>query len=73
MNSSRACFLLLALLWLTSCTAVKEYEKMYLNDVDMQLSPGLVEGFGLNVQVYREGAAGAKGGKTGGGCGCNEP
>ena len=59
------------LLSLTSCVAVKEYDKVYLNDEEMALSAKSVERFETNFQIYREGAAGANGGKTGGGCGCN--
>ncbi len=59
------------MLSLTSCTVVKEYQKVYINDPDMLLSAKKMERFETNFQVYREGAAGANGGKTGGGCGCN--
>ncbi|GAB5472212.1 MAG: hypothetical protein Mars2KO_03110 [Maribacter sp.] len=55
----------------TSCVAVKEYEKVYLNDDEMQLSAKSMERFETNFQIYREAAAGANGGKSGGGCGCN--
>ena len=54
-----------------SCVTVKEYEKINLNDPDMELSNKSVDRFETNFQVYREAAAGANGGKTGGGCGCN--
>ncbi len=59
------------LLLLSSCATVKEYEKVYINDPDMKLSSNTNERFETSFQVYREGAAGANGGKTGGGCGCN--
>lgn len=62
---------LIGLMFLTSCVAVKEYRKIYLNDPDMKLSAQQNERFEGNFQVYREGASGANGGKTGGGCGCN--
>ena len=55
----------------TSCTAVKEYQKNKLNDTEMQLSARKVQKFEMNFQAYREGASGANGGKTSGGCGCN--
>jgi Domain of unknown function (DUF4266) len=55
----------------SSCIAVKEYEKVNINDPDMILSAALIKRFETNFQVYREGASGANGGKTGGGCGCN--
>ena len=57
--------------FLHSCTAPKAYQKIYLNDAEMELAPRKAEKFELNSQVYREGASGANGGKTGGGCGCN--
>tara|TARA_B100000949_G_C14271377_1_gene447469 strand:- start:1433 stop:1642 length:210 start_codon:yes stop_codon:yes gene_type:complete len=59
------------LLFLQSCTVVKEYEKVNINDPEMKLSARAIERFETNFQVYREGASGANGGKTGGGCGCN--
>jgi hypothetical protein len=60
-----------ALLFLSSCATVKEYERVYINDPDMKLSANTNERFETNFQVYREGASGANGGKSGGGCGCN--
>lgn len=62
------CFILTAL---QSCSAVKEYEKVNINDPDMDLSLRSTDRFETNFQAYREAAAGANGGKTGGGCGCN--
>ncbi|MET6990073.1 DUF4266 domain-containing protein [Sediminicola arcticus] len=56
---------------LTSCVAVKEYDKVYLNDEEMQLAIKSMEQFEINFQIYREAASGGNGGKTGGGCGCN--
>lgn len=56
---------------LSSCVAVKEYDKININDPDMALSTRKVDRFETNFQSYREAAAGANGGKTGGGCGCN--
>lgn len=55
----------------TSCVSVKAYQKMYLNDKDMALTDKKIESFETNYSAYREGAAGANGGKVGGGCGCN--
>lgn len=56
---------------LASCAHVKAYQKSRLNDSEMSLSSRKVEKNDLNFQSYREGASGANGGKTGGGCGCN--
>ena len=55
----------------TSCVSVKEYQKMYLNDSEMQLSLRKTEIPETHFMLYREGSSGANGGKTGGGCGCN--
>lgn len=59
------------LLLLSSCTVLKEYEKVNINDKDMALSDRSIDKFQKNFQSYREAASGANGGKTGGGCGCN--
>ena len=56
---------------LASCIPVKEYQKMYLNDEDMVTTMKKMEAFELSFESYREGASGASGGKSGGGCGCN--
>ena len=63
--------LLIAGAFLPACTSVKEYQKQYINDAEMELSMRKSERFENSFQSYREGAAGANGGKTGGGCGCN--
>ncbi|MBU0942030.1 MAG: DUF4266 domain-containing protein [Flavobacteriaceae bacterium] len=57
--------------FMQSCVAVKEYDKLYINDPDMKLAAKSSEKYETTFQVYREAAAGANGGKTGGGCGCN--
>jgi len=56
---------------LSSCTAVKEYQKGKINDSEMALTNRKVEKTELSFQSYREGSAGANSGKSGGGCGCN--
>jgi len=56
---------------LNSCTTVKEYQKNKLNDAEMELSMRKIQKTEMSFQSYREGASGANGGKTGGGCGCN--
>ncbi len=55
----------------SNCLVLKEYEKVNINDKDMVLGPNSVDRFQTNAHAYREAAAGANGGKTGGGCGCN--
>ncbi len=55
----------------SSCGPVKSYEKSKINDSEMQLSTRKVEKTETSFESYREGASGANGGKSGGGCGCN--
>ena len=59
------------ILGFTSCSSVKPYQKMHLNDPCMVLAQNKLDYFETNFQTYREGASGANGGKVGGGCGCN--
>lgn len=66
-----ASLLLVPAILFTSCVQVKEYQKSRINDSEMTLANRKVEKNELNFQSYREGASGANGGKTGGGCGCN--
>lgn len=54
-----------------SCVVVKEYEKVNINDPDMILADKPCDRNVTTMHSYREAAAGANGGKTGGGCGCN--
>ena len=54
-----------------SCSTVKEYQKGRLNDGEMVLGNRKIEKTENSFMSYREGASGANGGKTGGGCGCN--
>jgi Domain of unknown function (DUF4266) len=63
--------IIFALTFLQSCVSVKEYEKEKINDPDMKLLAKTAERHETAFQIYREGAAGANGGKSGGGCGCN--
>jgi len=71
MNMKKYLLLGFAIISLSSCVVVKEYEKVNINDPDMKLSDSSVERFKTNFQVYREASVGGNGGKTGGGCGCN--
>ncbi|PSR11671.1 MAG: hypothetical protein DA408_14600 [Bacteroidetes bacterium] len=70
-NLLRAMAFLLLVACCSSCVSVKAYQKMYLNDSEMELAAKKLESFEINFEAYREGAAGANGGKVGGGCGCN--
>lgn len=64
-------FVLVACGLFSSCVSVKAYQKNKINDADMVLSARKVQKFEQSFQLYREGASGANGGKSGGGCGCN--
>lgn len=70
-NLKLALLFVLGILFLGSCTSVKEYQKSRINDSDMELSSRKSEKFEQAFYLYREGASGANGGKSGGGCGCN--
>jgi hypothetical protein len=70
-NWKYSIYCLLIIASICSCTTVKEYQKNRLNDSEMQLSARRVQKTEIDFQSIREGASGANGGKTGGGCGCN--
>ena len=71
-NTARLSLIFLATgLGMTSCVSVKEYQKNRINDSEMDLSARKSEKFEQSFYLYREGASGANGGKSGGGCGCN--
>lgn len=67
----KAVMILFLLFGAWSCVAVRQYDKVYINDPDMQLGARASERFETNFHIYREASSGANGGKTGGGCGCN--
>lgn len=60
-----------AVLCCAGCVNVKPFQRAYLNDEEMQLENREVQTFEIDVETYREGASGANGGRSGGGCGCN--
>jgi len=64
-------FLVFTIASLSSCVSVKEFQKSRINDSEMELSARKSEKFEQSFYLYREGASGANGGKSGGGCGCN--
>jgi len=69
LNITVVCILIT--LFFCSCSTVKEYQKSRINDSDMELSSRKSEKFEQAFYLYREGAFGANGGKSSGGCGCN--
>lgn len=62
---------LIAMISISGCVHLKEYQKNRINDAEMALGNRKVEKNELNFESYREAASGANAGKTGGGCGCN--
>ncbi|MEZ4808719.1 MAG: DUF4266 domain-containing protein [Allomuricauda sp.] len=57
---------------LCSCsTALKPYERQYVNDPEMAMSGSSIVKFQHYVCAIREGALVAEGNKGSGGCGCN--
>ena len=66
-----AAFLFLALGGvLSGCTTVRPWERDQLALEAMSADDPACQFFEHNNEVYREGAVGANGGKSGGGCGC---
>jgi ABC-type antimicrobial peptide transport system permease subunit len=56
---------------ISSCVSNKSIDQVYINDGEMILSVRKIEKSEVSFQLYREGASGATGGKSSGGCGCN--
>ena len=54
----------------TGCSNLEPWERGVHSLTPMGLDGPACQRFETNVEVYREGAAGANGGKSGGGCGC---
>ncbi len=53
------------------CASVEPWQKGELAAPPMQVDDDSCHRFERNIEVYREGAVGANGGKSGGGCGCS--
>jgi hypothetical protein len=64
-------FLVPAIFCVISCTPVKPYQRVYLNDAAMRPGRSNIEKFDNSVHSIREGASGGGNGKASGGCGCN--
>jgi hypothetical protein len=54
-----------------ACVPVKEYQKAYINDEEMQLGDRKISVYEADFHAYREGAVGGTIGNSGSGCGCN--
>ena len=53
------------------CSSLKPYERVYVNDPEMQMGSDAAQGFQQYVHSIREGAMPAGTSKSSGGCGCN--
>lgn len=69
--SRNLAYFLLTIFIMSSCSSGKSIDKSYINDSEMILSVRKIEKSETSFQLYREGASGATGGKSSGGCGCN--
>ena len=63
--------ILLLMISVSSCTSVKEYQKAYLNDAEMQMGSNSGRAFMDYVHGIRTGGVIAGTKKSTGGCGCN--
>lgn len=54
----------------SGCATVEPWQRGRLSMEAMMLSDDLSQAMERSIEVYREGAVGANGGKAGGGCGC---
>lgn len=57
--------------FITSCAPLKPYERVYVDDPEMQMATTSCKNFEHYVQSIREGATSVGGTKGNGGCGCN--
>jgi Domain of unknown function (DUF4266) len=64
-------FFFTVILFLTSCQALKPYERIYVDDSEMQLGNTQCKNFEKYTESIREGATPTSGSKASGGCGCN--
>ena len=71
MKRSRLLLLILPLALSSACATVQPWERETLSFEPMSPEDCKARRFERNVEVYREGAVGANGGKSGGGCGCS--
>lgn len=62
--------LLVIALAASGCATVEPWQRGRLSMEAMMLSDDLSQAMERSIEVYREGAVGANGGKAGGGCGC---
>ncbi|MGY5352303.1 DUF4266 domain-containing protein [Wenyingzhuangia sp. IMCC45533] len=56
---------------LYGCANLEPYERVYVNDPEMQIADDSGQSFQKYVSAVREGATPATSAKSSGGCGCN--
>jgi len=72
MKRIKSSFILLFItLMASSCATIKPWDRVYLNDPQMQLSHSTGMNFSNYVHAVREGGIPAGSTKSSGGCGCN--
>ena len=64
-------FALCTSLIISSCSTVRPYQRIYLDDSEMAVGAGHSERFELKALHYREGGVNSVKNKASGGCGCN--
>lgn len=69
--SIRGFFIIFLIGVFTSCAPLKPYERVYVDDPEMQMTTTSCKNFEHYVQSIREGATSVGGTKGNGGCGCN--
>ena len=69
-NNLNVVYLLSVMFFNSTCTVIDEYDKIYLYDEDMLLTPYANEFYDIGFQSYREGSTANFGSRNGGGCGC---
>lgn len=63
--------LILCFILMGSCTNMKMYERVYINDPEMKMGDGSAAQFEDYVESIRGSSVPAKSKKGSGGCGCN--
>lgn len=64
-------FLIIITICISSCASLEPYERVYVNDPEMQIADDSGQSFQKYVSAIREGATAATSSKSSGGCGCN--
>lgn len=64
-------FFTFALISFASCQTLKPYERIYVDDPQMQMGSSAPKGFENYIHAIREGSIPAGSSKASGGCGCN--